>query len=202
MKPMHASAAAHAVSLWGALRTALRHRWMNDSAAHRLLADGLGERLQRRVAASEQRHTGQVRVCVEAALPLSYLWRHLRFRVPLGQVVRERAVMLFGKLRVWDTAGNNGVLIYLLLAERAIEIVADRGLNDAVTAAQWDAVLQRMSALLSDGRFEDGLTQAMEEVSAMLVEQFPRDGALETENAPSGRSADPGNELPDAPVSL
>ena len=202
MNPMNASTTAPAISFWGALRTALRHRWMNDSASHRLLAGGLGERLQRRVAASEQRHTGQVRVCVEAALPLSYLWRHLRFRVPLGQVVRERAVMLFGKLRVWDTAGNNGVLIYLLLAERGIEIVADRGLNDVITPPQWEAVLQRMSVLLREDRFEDGLTQALEEVSAMLVTHFPRDGVVGVQNAATGRSAGIGNELPDAPVSL
>ena len=202
MKPMNVSAAAHAVSRWSALRTALRHRWMNDSAAHRLLAGGLGERLQRRVAASEQRHTGQVRICVEAALPLSYLWRHLRQRLPLSRMVRERAVMLFGKLRVWDTAANNGVLIYLLLAERGIEIVADRGLNDVITPPQWEGVLQRMSVLLREDRFEDGLTQALEEVSAMLVEQFARDGAPGAENEATGQSAGRGNELPDAPVSL
>ena len=77
------------------------------------------ERLARRVAASEQRHSGEVRIYVEAGLPLSYLWR--------DATPRERAVAMFGKLRVWDTEQNNGVLIYLLLAEHAIEIVADRG---------------------------------------------------------------------------
>ena len=73
------------------------------------------------MAASERRHSGEIRVCVEAGLPLSYLWR--------DATARERAVTMFGKLRVWDTEHNNGVLIYLLLAEHAIEIVADRGLN-------------------------------------------------------------------------
>ena len=73
------------------------------------------------MAASERRHSGEIRVCVEAGLPLSYLWR--------GATARERAVTMFGKLRVWDTEHNNGVLIYLLLAEHRIEIVADRGLN-------------------------------------------------------------------------
>ena len=70
-----------------------------------------------RVAASEKRHSGEIRVCAEAGLPLSYLWR--------GASARERALAMFGKLRVWDTEHNNGVLIYLLLAEHAIEIVAD-----------------------------------------------------------------------------
>ena len=81
------------------------------------------ERLRERVAASERRHSGEIRICVEAGLPLSYLWR--------GLSARDRAITMFGKLRVWDTEHNNGVLIYLLLAEHAIEIVADRGLEPA-----------------------------------------------------------------------
>jgi uncharacterized membrane protein len=99
--------------------------------------------------------------------------------------------MLFGKLRVWDTAHNNGVLIYLLLAEHAIEIVADRGLDSHVDDAAWAAMTQRMSAAFRDGRFEDGLTQALEEISALLVEHFPLgEGELDV------------NELPDEPVVL
>ena len=86
---------------------------------------------------------------------------------------RERAITLFGKLRVWDTEHNNGVLIYLLLAEHAIEIVADRGIDRASSDAQWAAMAQRMGAAFREGRFEDGLTQALEEVSALLVEHFP-----------------------------
>jgi len=99
--------------------------------------------------------------------------------------------MLFGKLRVWDTEHNNGVLIYLLLAEHAIEIVADRGINRHVTPAEWAAMAQRMGAAFRDGRFEDGLTQALEEMSALLVAHFPL-----AEGAPDR------NELPDAPVVL
>ena len=89
-----------------------------------------------RVAASEARHSGQIRICVEAGLPFSYLWRHVRRGVPLRQVIRQRAVTMFGKLRVWDTERNNGVLIYLLLAEHAIELVADRGLNAFVRSSR------------------------------------------------------------------
>ena len=85
-------------------------------------------RLQARVAASEATHSGEIRLCIEAGLPLSYLRRRA--------TARERAVAMFGKLRVWDTAHNNGVLIYLLLAEHAIEIVADRGLSARVDAAE------------------------------------------------------------------
>lgn len=160
-----------------------RHRWTDEAAVRRVLPADLLQRLTRRVGASERRHSGEIRICVEAGLPMSYLWRHAS--------ARERAVMLFGKLRVWDTAHNNGVLIYLLLAEHAIEIVADRGIDAHVDDAEWTAMTQRMSAAFRDGRFEDGLTQALEEVSALLVEHFPL----------AAGDAD-ANELPDEPVIL
>ena len=104
----------------------IRHRWMDENDARRAVPPDLSDRLQRRVAASERRHTGEVRIYVEASLPFSYLWRHLRDKLPIEQIVRERAVMIFSKLRMWDTAQSNGVLIYLLLAEHSIELVADR----------------------------------------------------------------------------
>jgi len=160
-----------------------RHRWTDEAAVRRVLPPDMLERLTRRVAASEHRHTGEIRICVEAGLPMSYLWR--------DAPARQRAVMLFGKLRVWDTQHNNGVLIYLLLAEHAIEIVADRGIDAHVDAAEWAAMAQRMGAAFREGRFEDGLTQALEEVSALLVAHFPA--------VPGERNS---NELPDAPVLL
>jgi uncharacterized membrane protein len=159
----------------------LRHRWLDESDTRRAIPADLVERLGRRVAASEKRHTGEVRIYVEAGLPMSYLLRRAS--------ARERAVAMFGKLRVWDTEHNNGVLIYLLLAERAIEIVADRGLSGSVPEAQWQAIVGRMGAALHEGRFEDGITQALEEVSALLVEHFP---------VGAGQSRP--NELPDEPV--
>ncbi|HEY6356078.1 MAG TPA: TPM domain-containing protein, partial [Burkholderiaceae bacterium] len=97
----------------------LKHRVRDDTDTRRAIGPDVVRRLQQRVQSSERQHSGEIRVCVEAGLPLSYLWR--------GLGARDRAVTMFGKLRVWDTAHNNGVLIYLLLAEHAIEIVADRG---------------------------------------------------------------------------
>ena len=94
----------------------IRHRWLDHTDAARAIPPALAEQLRRRVAASEQRHTGEVRICVEGGLPTSYLWRHLRHRIPMTEIVRQRALMQFSKLRVWDTEHNNGVLIYLLLA--------------------------------------------------------------------------------------
>ena len=158
----------------------LKHRRLDERDTARLLGDGALERIEERVAASEAHHSGEIRVCVEAGLPLSYLRR--------GAAVRERAVMMFGKLRVWDTEHNNGVLIYLLLAEHAIEIVADRGLARHVDAAQWQRIAATMSAAFQAGQFEAGLNQAIDAVDALLVQHF----AL----APD--EANP-NELPDAP---
>ena len=167
--------------MWQKLKRILKHRWLDDSDTRRAVPPELLHRLTRRVAASEQRHTGEVRICVEAGLPLSYLWR--------GAKARERAVMMFGKLRVWDTEHNNGVLIYLLLADRSVELVADRGLNQHVSAAQWQAMVHDFGKALHDGRYEDGLTQALEEVSAVLVQHFPlAQGELRR------------NELPNAPM--
>jgi uncharacterized membrane protein len=157
------------------------HRWLDASDTRRAIPAELVERLAARVAASERRHTGEVRIYVEAGLPLSYLWR--------DATARERAIAMFGKLRVWDTEENSGVLIYLLLAEHAIEIVADRGLNRHVSHETWQAIVQRMGTAFHEGRFEDGLTQALAEVSALLVEHFPARG---------GQTND--NELPDEPV--
>lgn len=178
-----------------ALSTLIRHRRTDDAVARRSLPPEAIERLRQYVAASEQRHSGQIRVCIEASLPTGYLGRHLRQRVPLRRVVRERAVMLFGKLRVWDTERNNGVLIYLLVAERAIELVADRGVDRCVAAGEWQAMVRRMGEAFAQGRFEDGLTQALEEVSAVLVAHFPREPG-----APG--ASGPHNELPDLPVLL
>ena len=160
----------------------LRHRWA-DSRLRRVLTPEVLQRLGQRVAASERRHTGQIRICAEGGLPLSYLWR--------GASARERAITQFGKLRVWDTEHNNGVLIYLLLAEHAIEIVADRGLAQRVPEATWHTLVQRLGQALRAGQYEDGLTEVLAEVSALLVAHFPA-----SDNAPSS------NELPDAPVLL
>lgn len=159
----------------------LRHRWVDEADARRALGAGSLQRLQERVAASERRHSGEIRICVEASLPLSYLWR--------GASARERAVTMFGKLRVWDTEHNNGVLIYLLLAEHAIEIVADRGLSRHVAKDQWQALAAEMAASFRRGEYESGLAAAVDAVSALLDRHYPW----------SGPEANP-NELPDAPV--
>ncbi|AOW12027.1 hypothetical protein LPB72_13570 [Hydrogenophaga crassostreae] len=152
----------------------IKHRWLDRSDTLRAIPDDMAERLAQRVAASEARHTGEIRLCVEAALPSSYIWRSGRNGVP-SALVRERALGWFGRLGVWDTEHNNGVLIYLLLGEHAIEIVADRALTRRVDHEQWQAMVDRLGSRLFKGAFEDGLTEALEEVSALLVAHFPLD---------------------------
>ncbi len=165
----------------GKLARILRHRWYDERDTSRALDAAALSRLEQRVAASERLHSGEIRLCIEAGLPLSYLWR--------GATARERAVAQFGKLRVWDTEHNNGVLIYLLLAERAIEIVADRGIARTVAPSHWDDVVVGMRAAFRAGHFEQGLLEAVSAVEKVLVARFP---LVEGDDNP--------NELPDAPV--
>jgi hypothetical protein len=106
-------------TLMQSLHTLLRHRWRDESDARRTLPPEAMERLKQRVAASERRHTGQIRIAVEAGLPPSYLWRHHgATHTPARSWPGSARVMMFSKLGVWDTERNNGVLIYLLLAEQ------------------------------------------------------------------------------------
>jgi uncharacterized membrane protein len=149
----------------GRLMRLLRHRWLDETDTRRALDDAALARLRERVAQSEGRHSGEIRLCVEAGLPLSYLWR--------DATARERAVTMFGKLRVWDTEHNNGVLIYLLLADHMIEIVADRGVARVVPQAHWQAVVDGMRQAFREGRFEEGLAQAIDAVDAVLHQHFP-----------------------------
>mgnify|MGYP001009336688 CR=1 FL=1 len=167
----------------GRLLRILKHRWYDETDAHRALGEAALDRIAQRVKASERQHHGEIRVCVEAGLPLSYLWR--------GATPRERAIALFGKLRVWDTEHNNGVLIYLLLAEHAIEIVADRGVARHVPKDHWQAIVQDMRDDFRAGRFEQGLLRAIEAVEAVLLQHHRSVGG--------GPNPD---ELPDRPVML
>ena len=148
----------------GKLSRLLKHRWFDETDTRRALPPDALARIEARVAASEQRHSGEIRLSVEAGLPLSYLWQGLQ--------ARHRAVTLFGKLRVWDPEHNDGVLIYLLLADHAIEIVADRGLNQHVSPAQWQALIAPMRAAFAQGRFEAGLLQAIDTIDALLARHF------------------------------
>ena len=161
----------------------LRHRWTEGKVNQAFPADVL-LRLERQVAASESLHTGQVRLCVEGGLPYSYIWRNAS--------ARERAISLFGKLRVWDTEQNNGVLIYLLMADHAIEIIADRGLHKLVPTQEWEAVMQEMQQQFRQESYDQGMEAALQRVTGILMTHFPSSAAQ------SATASD--STLPDAPV--
>ena len=125
---------------------------------------------------------GQLRFAVEAALPFA--------RVLHGTKPRERAIEVFASLGIWDTAENCGVLVYLLLADRDVEIVADRGIHAQVGTEAWEKICRTMEKAFREGRFGEGAEAGLAEINALLVRHYPREG----------RPA--GNELSDRPVIL
>ncbi len=143
--------------------------------------DALLERVERAIGASERAHSAELRVAIEAALPLAQVWR--------GRAPRERALEVFGQLGVWDTEGNNGVLLYVLWADHAVEIVADRAAAEAIAPQRWREVCDALSAAYRAGDFERGTIAAIDRIDELLVEAFP---------APA---AGP-DELPNRPVLL
>ena len=154
---------AHAITSRRTVRKALPTESMNA--------------LERTIGMAERGSSGQIRLVVEASWPLL----HVKHAGP-----RARALEWFSQLRVWDTERNNGVLIYLLFAERDVEIVADRGFNTRITGAQWEAICRSMEARFVKGEFEAGLTEGVNTIGDLLREHFPADMA--------------GNEQPDRPM--
>ena len=156
-----------------------KHLFTSRGAVHRAFSPDAVDAIERAIKASETRHVGQIRFVVEGALDGAPLFR--------DQPVRERALDIFSQLRIWDTEHNNGVLIYLLLADRNVEIIADRGIDGRVSADTWEAICREMEAEFREGRFEQGVLRGIDRITAHLAEHFPRSG-------PSP------NEIPDAPV--
>ena len=159
----------------------LRHELTGTSALNKVLSPEAMKRLGAVIAAGEKRHSGEIRLVIEASLDLPLLRN--------GISARERAVSVFSNLRIWDTEANNGVLIYLLLADHDVEIVADRGINEIVGAVGWEGICHAMEQAFRLGRFEEGLQEGIEEVAEHLEANFPCNG----ENT---------NELPDEPLIL
>ncbi|MET0222279.1 MAG: TPM domain-containing protein [Tardiphaga sp.] len=158
-----------------------RHLLGNKARVRAAFPEASLAAIEAAIKASEASHAGQIRFVVEGALDGAPLFRN--------QSARARAVDVFSQLRIWDTEHNNGVLIYLLLADRDVEIVVDRGIDARVGTAGWEAICQMMEVHFRAGRFEQGVIAGIEAVTQHLAAHFPGDGA------------DP-NELPDAPVVL
>ena len=135
--------------------------------------------IEQAIKAGEAMHSGQVRFVVEGALDGKPLFSN--------QSARERALDVFSHLRIWDTAHNNGVLVYLLLADRDVEIVADRGIDAKVGSAGWQKICDGMEADFKANNFVGGVIKGIQAVSRELATYFPRHGSSP-------------NELPDTPV--
>lgn len=141
--------------------------------AHSLLT------IERAIHKAEAGHAGQIRFAVEASLDFGAVF--------YNQTASERAIDLFSQLRVWDTELNNGVLIYLLLADRDVEIVADRGIHSVVGSSVWEEICIEMESAFHSGKFEAGVIQGIHAISGHLQRNFPRKPNL-------------ANELPDEVV--
>ena len=158
-----------------------RHFLTDQHSVRRRFSPQALKRIEDAIAAGERQHVGQVRFVVEASLPLAQILR--------GLEPRARALELFGRLGVWDTEHNSGVLIYVLLADKDVEIVADRGINRKVGNDAWEIICRAMESAFREGRFEDGAIAGIAAINELLAQHFPR------------RATGP-NELPDQPIVL
>lgn len=158
----------------------LRHLMTGTLMRRRAFPPQTMQEIEGAIRACEATHSGEIRFAVDAALSLSDLWNDLR--------PRECAQEAFARLRVWDTAHNNGVLIYVLLADRDVEIVADRGVGQPrVPPDEWEACCRLMERHFALGRYRDGAIAGIEAVAAVLARH-------------PAAAADAGNELPDHPA--
>ncbi|HKQ31319.1 MAG TPA: TPM domain-containing protein [Burkholderiales bacterium] len=162
------------------LRRLWRHYLTPPWWVRRTLSPAALARIEAAIRESEKTHNGELRFAVESALGTAALLR--------AQPARERALEVFAALGVWDTEQNNGVLLYLLLADRDIEIVADRGVHAKVGAPEWERICRLMENHFRTGQFEAGVLAGIREISEHLARHYPGDGRA--------------NELPDAPIVL
>ena len=142
----------------------LSHALTTRRSVQRALPDSSMDRLEKAIGMNERGSSGQIRLVVEANWPLLHL-KHA--------TTRSRALEWFSQLHVWDTEHNNGVLIYLLFAEKRVEIVADRGLNQRVTQAQWDTICRSMETSFSGAQYERGITEGIIAIGDLLRAHFP-----------------------------
>ena len=163
------------------IRRIVQHLLTTEWQVRRAFSRSALSMIEQAIKASETTHVGEIRFVVEGGLDGLALLQ--------GQSARERAIEVFSQLRLWDTEGNSGLLIYLLLADRAVEIVADRGINAKVSSQEWGKICRQMESAFRQSNYEGGLLSGVQAVTQHLVEHFPADG----------RS---GNELPDLPVLL
>lgn len=159
------------------LRHLLTPRWLAMRAFRRADMDAI----ETAIGQSERLHRGELRFVVEGPLPLAELWR--------DQSVRARAVRVFAEIGVWDTEANSGILIYVQLIDRRVEILADRGIAHTVPQDEWEAICREMEQAFHEGDYRGGTLSAIVRASALLVSHFPA-------------AADNANELSDRPLRI
>jgi uncharacterized membrane protein len=163
------------------LRRAVRHGFSTHARLRRAFPQATLGAIEAAIAAGEAGHLAELRVALEAGLPLASAWH--------GQTCRQRALQLFAQYHVWDTEQNCGVLVYVNLAERKVEIIADRGIDRAVTRQEWQAVCRLMTAGFASGQFHEAILAALAELNRMLQQHFPGSGPRP-------------NQLPNQPIML
>lgn len=164
------------------LKRMLRHGLSSDWQRRQQFSTEALAAIEQAIQACESRHAGEIRFAVETALSFPALWHN--------RSARERAIEIFAREHVWDTEHNNGVLIYVLIAERDVEIVADRGVgNRRVDTAEWEHCCQIMESHFRQGAFQAGAIAGIEAVAEVLHRHPPA-------------QADAGNELPNRPIML
>jgi len=159
----------------------IRHVFFPDWQVRRAFPKASLDSVEAAIRSSEQNHVGEVRFVVEASLEGIALWQ--------GQTARARAIDVFSHLRIWDTEGNNGVLIYVLLADRSVEIVADRGIHACTGDEPWATICRDMEVAFSRSEFQLGTLNGITAIANVIGQHFP----------PHEKRK---NELPDAPVVL
>jgi len=159
----------------------MRHIATTRWSTRRHFPPPVRDAIEQAIGDCEAHHGGEIRFVVETAFDLPELWH--------GLPPRQRALQLFGQLGVWDTAHNNGVLIYVLMADRVVEIIADRGIASRVTQAEWEQVCRQMERHYRERRYREGSIAGIEGVGALLGRHFP--GKKHSDN-----------ELPNQPVLL
>ena len=163
------------------LRRIWRHWLAYLRPARQLLPATALAQIESEIQEAERLHCGEIRIAIETSLSLPQLWRRLG--------ARARALQVYASLGVWDTAHNNGVLIYVLLGDRAVEIVADRAVAARISAAQWSALCAEVTERFRQGDAVAGCSAAIHGVAQQLARWFPAAGG-------------DGNELPNQPVLL
>jgi uncharacterized membrane protein len=174
-----ASEAAAVPAAGDAVKRMLRHLLIPRWRLYRYFPQGSLQAIEAAIRAAERTHGGEIRFAIETSLDFRRLWS--------GETSRQRAHAVFSRLRVWDTERNNGVLIYVLLADRQIEIIADRGFAGRVGDEEWQAACRCMETEFCARQFEAGALAGVRRVSTLIARHFPWLAADD-------------NELPDAPA--